>query len=288
MLTKAIQRNPFMPIIKEEVPKYGFQYEIRQGKNVNDLILYGVHNGRDSTLRFPFPRMCRSFESTKNFKSKLVNFLRHYTKEIGFVSPDPSYNPVVDRPRHIFVQKLNLDQPKKELVPPKSILAQAATNTLSDVIAPPHIPTTYVGEKKKLDEPLSEHKVLAMFLVDIKDLSTLVEVAEGTAKFRGSKPAPLRLTGEKSVIVAPPLVPKAPKLPALHTVTKVDSVRGKRPTAQTTIMDRMKKHPAKVWSYNDFLDVMDNKANSVMATLSQLNAANKIQRIGRNQYKANR
>jgi hypothetical protein len=74
----------------------------------------------------------------------------------------------------------------------------------------------------------------------------------------------------------------------LHTVTKVDSVRGKRPTAQTTIMDRMKKHPAKVWSYNDFLDVMDNKANSVMATLSQLNAANKIQRIGRNQYKANR
>src|SRR4051812_32591353 len=124
-VSKAIQRNPFYVIIRDIVPKYGFKFSVDEGKSVHHLVLEGLHLGKPSTLRFPFPRICRTFTGEANFKSKLYKFVRDYTKEIGFISPDPRFQPQLER-KSTYVQHIDHDPPKRQLVPPKQMMREQA------------------------------------------------------------------------------------------------------------------------------------------------------------------
>src|SRR2546430_2313462 len=114
---KSIQRNPFWDVIKQEAPKYGFKYKVDPGQSVHELIIFGLHNGKEATLKYPFPRICRSSDSTKNFRAKLIRFLRDYTKEVGFISPDPRFQEKPER-KSTFVQKAYKEPEKKVLTTP--------------------------------------------------------------------------------------------------------------------------------------------------------------------------
>lgn len=280
-ISKSVQRNPFWDIIKQETPKYGFRYEVKQGKNHHDVIIFGLHNGQQSSLRFPFPRVCNTFDAVPNFKSKFIKFVRDYTREIGFTSPDVRFQAPPER-KSTYIQKLNLDKPKKQLVPPKTMLVAAASNEM-DVIAPPTMPTTYVGERAKRDpnEPVSDSKVLAVFLVDLRDLSTMIEVCEGVAKFRTSKPAPLRILG--------PTQPAAPEAPVAApspptNVVQLSSIPKVEGSKQAKIINRVNENPEKIWQPNDFTDIM--QLRSLTSTLSLLTSSKKLRRVARGQYMA--
>jgi len=286
-----LHRNPFWKIVQQELPQHGFpKYEGKQGNHDIDLTIHGICQGQPSTIKYIVPRICRSFTAERNFRAKLRNFITKYFLEIGFTSADPRFQ--VQERKSTYIAHINHDRVKKPLTTPKNMLIEAAAmaegKVPDSVMIVPYIPSTYVGDKtivqprRQPNEPVSDTQVLAMFLVDAKDLSLLIEVNAGTALFKGSKPAPLRLLG---ITEAPVVVKEEPAI-VLQPESNVIQMAEKRPGGyQGLIAARIATDPTRVWKISDFKDLV-KLDNSIAAMLSLLTTAKKIRRTGRGEYMA--
>lgn len=303
-MSDSLRRNPFWQIIQDDLPKYGFpKFHAVAGKNNWELVIEGLHHGKPSTIKYIFPRICRSLESTANFRSKLRAYVQRYFPTVNFTSADPRFQEPPER-KSTFIAHINHDKPKKVLDMPNSMKVEfanvAETNKApQQVLVMPYIPDSYVGDRimprKNPNEPVSDTMVLVMYLMHSKDVSTVTETLEGTAKFRGSKPAPLRVLGTATPPpvaepVAEPVVPAtnyvdlsaAPPPVALTTNVVVLQPRH---NAQAAIIQRILSNPTKIWTPSELKDLVRTEA-TLGATLSLLTTAKKIQRIGRGQYQA--
>jgi hypothetical protein len=282
-IEKAVSRNAFWNIIRTELPKHGYkQFHPEQAGNHSFVVVIeGLNSqGLPHKQKYHFPKIGRSFESTLNFKSSLRNFVKQELPNRGF------YPPADHRVRQpgMFIAKINHDVEKKPLATPKPMLQALADMKPDqiDVLVPPYIPeekpapvAVPVVNKVHSNEPVSDSMVLAVFLLDARELSTMIDVCSGVAKFRGSRPAPLRILTQATPPVAKPITPPIEQQDAKPPV--------KRISVQDAIVQRMYTKVKKVWTPSDFEDLVRAK-NSLSANLSMLATSKRVKRIGVGQY----
>ncbi len=301
-----LRRNPFWPIISRECFLHGFkEVTTQESKHKLVAIIHGyTAEGLRSTQEYVFPRTFKALESLRNFRSQFRNFLRHELPNRSFF-PAPDHR---TRQPGGTVAHFNHDVPKKKLAPPKSL--QAAFGSLDGSIYDGLVCAPYVPDepekpaapakvrKQDPNEPVSDSKVLALFLVDVRDLSTLIEVAEGTARFRGSKPAPLRILGEQpkpearpeaAAAAAVPLPQPSPLVnPQLEPLRPVRTRRigvSRALPLSERIVERINSDRLRKWRSQDLSD-LSASTNSIGPTLSILAASKRIVRVSRGVYSA--
>lgn len=310
-MDNSIRRNPFWKIIQDELGKAGFtEYTAEHAGSTNNMLfIKGVHlDGKIAEQKYRFPRMCKSFESERNFRSAFRNFVRYELPERNV------YPPADHRVRKAgaYIAHINHDMPKKTLTTPKPLLQLVGElkPALLDVVAPPTMPEE-APKLNKAGEPISPNMILATFIVDIKDLSSITDVCEGTAKFHRYRPCPLRLLEQQPVPQPAPapapapvnvliqerslLTPKPPVVPQdrsatydsmTRTWTELPSrIRNRmRTSVQDLIVDRMETDKKREWTAMDFSDLTPS-SNSLYAHLSLLNTNNRIKRVALGRYK---
>lgn len=300
---RAVSRNAFWQIIKTQLHENGYHifHPEQAGNHSFVVVLQGLNSkGEPYKQKYHFPKVGRSFESTLNFKSTFRNFIKQELPNRGFYPPhDPEFAHRVRQPG-MYIAKINHDVEKKKLTTPKPMLQALAEMKSADidVVAPPYIPEEKKPEpvvnKVHTNEPVSDSMVLAVFLLDAKHLSTMMEVCSDVAKFRGSRPAPLRILPQEqpAAPVVPTVEPVAAVVQPTQEVAKPATIKQpvkskapiKRISAQDAIAQRMKTNTKKIWTPDDFKDLV-RAQSSLSANLSMLTTSNRIKRIGVGQYK---
>lgn len=306
-----LRRNPFWPVITKECYHAGYkQVTSEETKRHLVAVIHGFGpNGLPSTQRYLFPRTFKAIESLRNFKSQFRNFLRYELPDRGFF-PGPDHR--TRRPGGTIAHICH-DIPKKKLATPRPVLAELCAmqpSMYEGLVCAPYIPEDRPAEPaRKVDpaEPVSDSKVLAVFLVDSCDLGTVIEATQGTARFRGSRPAPLRILGQAdraaaaAIAAAPPAstVPTAPPPARPFQVSEIvrpqsdpqqpGRIRRVRmvpgmPLAER-IVERINSDRKRQWRHQDLHD-LSASANSIGPTLSVLAAGKRIQRVSRGVYVA--
>jgi hypothetical protein len=306
----SLRRNPFWPIITRECFHFGYKdLTTEETRHSLVAVIHGyTSDGVPGTQKYTFPRTFKALESLRNFRSQFRNFLRYELPDRGFF-PAPDHR---TRRPGCTIAHIDHDVPRKKLVAPKSLQAALCASEPSIYdglvcapVIPEEIPSPPARSRSRdPDEPVSDSKVLALFLLEARDLGTLIEVSDGTARFRGSRPAPLRILGERraepSVVapsnVEPPATRSASVSPAPNALPPEDIATRPEPAMAPAriprglplterIMQRINSDRRRQWRSQDLSD-LSRSTNSIGPTLSMLAADKRIVRVSRGVYEA--
>jgi hypothetical protein len=277
-LAKYLRRNPYWNTIEQELPKLGYkQFHPEDcGNGTYKVVVHAFKNGTPSTVTYPFPRTAaKSFHTAFNFKSQLRNHFRATVPAMG-IYPEPDHR--VRQPG-MYVAHINHDVPKKVLATPKTLLPEIIVPFIPE-------PEPEPQPAPKPVVPVSEDMIYIILVANKRDLSTIIEVTDGTAIFKAAKPVPLDKLPkqpERKPEPEPARIETLPPRPPVPVVQEEEApTRKKRGNVQRDILEMMKLEPERIWMAQDFAECACPK--TVATSLSIMQNDGRIRRVDRGRY----